>query len=435
MEDSTKKPVRLILIGAGNRGSTYTNLAIEQPELCQVVAVAEPRDFTRKKFAEKHKIAPENVFKCWKDIVNLPNKIEADAVLICTLDQYHEEPTIAFANLKYNILLEKPMALTEEQCERIHNAIKSNEVKYFIVCHVLRYTRLMRMVKSYIHDLNKIGKIVNIQHLEPVGAHHFTHSYVRGNWKNSKWSSPILMAKSCHDIDLIYHMVQPRDWKTKPVKCTSINSFGSLNHFKPENKPEGATDRCMTCPLEKKCAWSAKEYYYERNFKKGNLGWPVAVIVEDVTEENVLKALEEGPYGECVYNGQNDQLDNQVVTMTFDNGAIATFSMVAFTEAQCVRKTKIMGTEGEIQIDGEHGFHYFNFLTRESVDVDLSSEIPDTKIKGHGYADYFMFKSFIDAIKNNDESLLLSNGEETLHTHKLVFRAEEARAKGQTIYL
>lgn len=153
---------------------------------------------------------------------------------------------------------------------------------------------------------------------------------------------------------------------------TTISSAGSIKLFKPENKPKNATDRCMTCPEEQNCAWSAKEYYYERNFKKGNTGWPVQVVVEDPTEANLLKALQEGPYGECVFNGQNDQNDNQVVTMTFDCGAIATFSMVAFTEAQCVRMTRIMGTEGEITVNSETGFHYFNFLTRESVEIGIT---------------------------------------------------------------
>jgi predicted dehydrogenase len=207
------RPVRLILIGAGNRGNTYCELALERPDLCQVVAVAEPRDFTRSKFVEKYKISAANTFKSWKEIVALPTPIEADGILICTLDQYHLEPAIAFANLRYNILLEKPMSLTEKDCQQIYDAISQNQIKYFVVCHVLRYHRLWHKIKSYIHDLGKIGEIVNIQHLEPVGAHHYTHSYVRGNWKNSKWSSNILMAKSCHDIDLIYYMVQPRDFK------------------------------------------------------------------------------------------------------------------------------------------------------------------------------------------------------------------------------
>lgn len=206
----------------------------------------------------------------------------------------------------------------------------------------------------------------------------------------------------------------------------------------------------MKCPsdVEQKCPWSAKKYYYERYFKNGHTGWPVQVVVEDPTEENQLKALEEGPYGECVYNGQNDQNDNQVVTMEFNNGASATMTMIAFTEAQCERKTRIMGTLGEIEITDEYGFKYFDFLARKSEYIDLKvyqysklilikkqGEIPKTDMKGHGYADYFMFKAFIESIKNNDNSQLLSDGEEAYLTHKLVFRAEEARLKRTTIHL
>lgn len=214
MDKILDRPVRIIVIGAGNRGNVYSSLALERPDLCTIVAVAEPREFTRTKFVEKYKITPENVFETWKDIVSLPaeKRIDADCVIVAVQDQYHADPAIAFAKLKYDILLEKPMALYEEDCEKIYKSAKDNNVRLG-VCHVLRYTRQAQKVKEYIYDSNKIGKIVNIQHMEPVGAYHFCHSYVRGNWKSSKWSSSMLMAKSCHDIDWIYYMMQPRNYK------------------------------------------------------------------------------------------------------------------------------------------------------------------------------------------------------------------------------
>jgi len=348
-------------------------------------------------------------------------------VVICTQDQMHVEPAVAFAQLKFNILLEKPMAISEEGCNKIIQAVEENGVM-FAVCHVLRYSIYTQALKQIINS-GAIGNIINIQHMEPVGYFHYAHSYVRGNWNNEKKSSPMLLAKSCHDIDWLSYVMQPH-------KVVKVSSFGSLMHCRKENKPKEAASRCLDCPqsIEENCCYSAKKIYLDL-VKQGETGWPVKIIVpsgEEPTIENVTDALRKGPYGKCIYESDNDVVDNQVVNLQFDNGATCNFTMIAYTKEICERKTRIYGTKGEIEVIGNEIKH-FDFLTQTMKEINPYNSLPKTYLTGHGFADYYLMKYFIDAVGLNDPSLLLSNARETLNSHLLVFEAEKSRHTNQVI--
>uniref|UniRef100_A0A6B2L7L8 Gfo/Idh/MocA-like oxidoreductase N-terminal domain-containing protein n=1 Tax=Arcella intermedia TaxID=1963864 RepID=A0A6B2L7L8_9EUKA len=303
--------------------------------------------------AAKYAIPPENQFSDWKQI---DAKI-ADAVVIATQDKMHSEPAVHFSNLGYHVLLEKPMATTEGECRRIYEALKANKT-IFAIGHVLRYTPLNLKIKGIVES-GVLGDIINIQHLEPVGNFHFAHSYVRGNWRKESESSFSLLAKSCHDIDWILWMMNK--------ECVKVSSFGSLKHFTKANKPEGATDRCLSCPVEAECAYSAKKIYLD-TIKRGHTGWPVKILTDSTpTEATVLEALQNGPYGRCVYECDNDVADNQVVNFCFADGSTASFTMVAFSEEICVRKTRIFGSKGELEVSHPNNLHtsptHFSFIT------------------------------------------------------------------------
>jgi len=408
-----KRRITIVIVGAGNRGQVYARYAKEHPEFCQVVAVAEPRDFTRNMMAQTYQIPPENVFKDWKEVANLGKKL-SDAVVITTQDRMHAEPAITFANMGYHILLEKPMSVTEKECIAITEAIQKNGV-VFAVGHVLRYTPYSRKIKELLTS-GAIGQIVSMQHLEPVGFWHFAHSYVRGNWRREDESSFTLMAKSCHDIDWISYMM--------PTKCVKVSSFGSLNHFKKENKPKGAGSRCLDCAVESDCPYSAKKIYLDK-INQGFTGWPVFVLAEQPTVETITEALKTGPYGRCVYECDNDVVDNQVVSMQFEGGLTATFSMIAFTEEICVRKTKIFGTLGELTGDGGHSVSIFDFRTKKTTVIH--PEDKKSSLGGHGNADYYLMRSFVDATSSDDPAKILSDATETLRSHLVVFAAEKSR--------
>jgi len=424
MATTTNKVVTIIIVGAGQRGNAYSSYSLDFPEKLKVIGVAEPRKHYRESLKQQYSIPNENVFSSWEELAEQKRKI-ADAVVISTPDKIHKDPAIAFANLKYHILLEKPMATTREDCEAITFSCKQNNV-ILAVGHVLRYTPTNKKIKELIQT-GIIGDLVNIQHLEPIGFFHFAHSYVRGNWRRQNESTFSLMAKCCHDVDLI------RYWMG--CKCLQISSFGSLNHFKSDKKPNGASSKCIDCSVESTCAYSAKKIYLEPLIKYGHKSWPVSVITEVPDIESVTHALTTGPYGRCVYECDNDVVDNQVVNMNFEGGKTATLSMVAFTELICERQTRIFGTLGEINCsDSIHVSHY-DFLTRQRKVYDCHNPNIKSRLIGHGGADFYLMDAFVNAVQQNNQNLVLTGPDDALNSHLLVFAAEESRVKQKIISL
>ena len=219
-------------------------------------------------------------------------------------------------------------------------------------------------------------------------------------------------------------------------RCTHISSFGSLRHFKSECKPPGAGSRYLDCAVESTCPYSAKSMYLDL-VESGHQGWPVDVIVNgEPTPASVRQALEEGPYGRCVYECDNDVVDNQVVNMQFEDGSTASFSMIAFTKEQCVRKTRIFGSHGAIQGDGIDTIECHNFLTGETVNhvVEMGSHL-QTSLTNHGFGDYYVIHDFINAVSHGDQSFILSGTDEALESHLMVFRAEQSRHESSVVSL
>jgi predicted dehydrogenase len=411
-------PIRIVVVGAGSRGSGYASYARQHPDHLQIVGVAEPRDFYRERIADDYDVPFDNVCTDWRELAGRPRL--ADAVIIATQDAMHVEPAIAFAEQGYHILLEKPMAPTAEECRRIVAAAKRNNI-IFAVCHVMRYTTYTQQLKALL-DAGRVGSIVSIQHLEPVGYWHQAHSFVRGNWRNEAESSSMLLAKSCHDLDwLRYLMNQP---------CVQVSSFGNLRHFRPEERPEGAADRCLDCPVEPVCPYSAVKIYLGR-VERGETGWPVNVLTTDLTREGVTQALRTGPYGRCVYNCDNDVVDHQVVNMLFANGATASFTMTAFTTHRN-RETHIFGTHGEIYGNGAT-IEIRDFVTDQTEVIETNRTTDGSILTGHGGGDYGIMQRFVEAVATNDPSIVLSGPDETLETHLMVFAAETARREGKVV--
>ena len=410
------RTVKLIIAGAGDRGTEYSQLAVANTAAI-VVGVADPREFYRSRIARMHDISAENVFADWREITT--REKFADAIVIATQDRDHVEPAIAFGEMGYHMLLEKPMAPNPTDCRSIIRAAIDNKI-IFAVCHVLRYTPYTQKIKAMI-DSGLIGEVVCIQHHEPVGYWHQAHSFVRGNWSNEAKGSPMLLAKSCHDLDWIRYMMGAR--------CLKVHSFGSLHHFRKENQPEGAAARCVDCSVESQCPYSAKKIYLGR-LAAGHTDWPVDVLAEQVTTESITEAITAGPYGRCVYECDNDVVDNQVVNMFFEGGKTANFVMTAFNRGGG-RKTRIFGTRGSIESD-DSKIERFDFLTDQTDVTELN--ITDASIlDGHAGGDKGLFDSFVSALVDNDPTKILSGPQETLETHMMVFAAEQARRENRVV--
>jgi predicted dehydrogenase len=405
--------VTLAVAGAGDRGTGYAAWALDHPDRARVVAVAEPRDVRRERFAAAHRL--DHVYRDWRELAAVGRV--ADAVVIATQDALHLEPALAFAELGYHILLEKPVAPSEADCRRIVAAVRQAGV-LFAVGHVMRYTRYTRTVKALL-DAGRLGRVVSVQHLEPVGFWHYAHSFVRGNWRNSEQSTFMLLAKSCHDLDWLQHVIG------RPIH--RVASFGTLTHFTPDNRPQGAADRCLDCAVEPTCAYSAKRFYFHL-LHSGRHGWPLRVVVDEPTDAALTAALRDGPYGRCVFACDNDVVDHQVVALEFEGGLTGTFTMTGFTEGGLHRQTRIFGTEGELIGDGET-IRVYDFRTGAAEVIDAGGG----STAGHGGGDAALMDAFVRAVATGDARHILSGPEETLRSHLAVFAAERARRAGTVV--
>jgi predicted dehydrogenase len=406
-------PVSVIVIGAGQRGAGYARWARRNPDRASVVAVAEPGEARRARLAAEHGIAAGNAVADWRQLADRGRL--ADAVLICTQDRMHAEPAEAFAALGYHILLEKPMAPDEAGCRRIVTAVEKAGVM-LAVGHVMRYTPYTRAVKEVV-DSGQLGDIMSVQHLEPVGFWHHAHSYVRGNWRRGDLAASMLMAKSCHDLDWLQYILG-----RVPLR---VSSFGSLAHFTAAGRPEGAADRCVTCPAEPGCPYSAPRFYGDL-LERGGHGWPLSVVIDDFTPAALDGALRDGPYGRCVYACDNDVVDHQVVALEFPGATTATFTMTAFSQA-APRSTRLFGTRAELAGDGQV-LRVYDFLARSERLVTPAPE--PAAAEGHGGGDAGLMDAFTTAVATGRRELIKSGPRESLASHLAVFAAERARLNG-----
>jgi predicted dehydrogenase len=449
------QPLRILLFGAGNRGAdVYGPYALSHPDQLQFIAVAEPDPERRACFAAAHHIPPDLQFTGWEQAVRA-GKI-ADAVINATQDEDHHNSTIAALETGYDVLLEKPMATTLS--ETVHIVQTAQETgRILMVCHVLRYTDFFQKVKHILAS-GQLGQIVHIAHSENVAYFHMAHSYVRGNWRNLSHSAPMIVAKCCHDLDLLY-------WFTGE-QAETLSSIGNLRHFIPENAPPGAPDRCTDgCPASDTCPFYAPRIYLHNYPIKaavakahnpllravGRLtlsqpkladalgalvppvrtltryeGWPRNTITaQPDSDEAVLEALKTGPYGRCAYRCDNNVVDHQVVSLRYPSGATATLTMHGHSHEEG-RTLRIDGAQAtllgkfsysqawlEVHPHGPGKVERFTFPTV----VDNTS--------GHGGGDAGVMRAFVQALRGQHAPL--THAEDALESHILGFTAEAAR--------
>jgi len=414
------KTLTAILIGAGNRGTKYTNIMEQLGDKYKVVAVAEPIDSRRNYVREKHGIPEEMCFTDWKPLLAL-GKI-ADIAVICTMDQLHFEPAMEAVSHKYDILLEKPVSPDPAECLQIARFAAEQGVK-ILVCHVLRYTPLFITLKKLI-DQGRLGEIMSINHEECVGNVHQSHSFVRGNWGNSGRSSAMLLQKSCHDMDILQWLIGK--------KCKKVQSFGSLRYFREENAPEGAPEYCIEgCPKGETCPYNAVKLYLD---DKDN-GWFRTACTKDPapTDEMVENAIRTTQYGKCVYKCDNDVVDHQTVNMLFEDDVTVTFTMNAFNKGG--RFIHIMGTGGELRaaMDETTPITIFDFATGKTEEIPILAQ--DGINGGHGGGDEGIIESLYEYLQGTYQGCSVSDIAISVDNHLIVFAAEESRANNTVVDL
>ena len=454
-------PIRILLFGAGNRGAdAYGQYGLDHPDSVQFVAVAEPNQVRREKFAKAHHIPPDRQFTGWQEALSA-GKI-ADAIINATQDHMHHSSSLGALGAGYDMLLEKPIAPTlEETLDIVRATEKSGQM--LMICHVLRYTDFFQKVNTLLKS-GVLGQIINISQSENVSYFHMAHSYVRGNWRSAAESAPMILAKCCHDLDLLYWFLDE--------KVSQLSSVGNLRHYRVENAPKGAPQRCTDgCPAAEDCPYDARRIYLEsipikqavsqaRNpflgiagkltlntpkfarvlgkiippFQKLTeySGWPRSTITEyPESDQAVLEALRYGPYGRCVYHCDNDVVDHQVVSMTFESGITTTLTMHGHSHE-----------EGRtLRVDGSHATLLGKFTYSEAwLEIHPHTPAPIQRFTfptevdqtaGHGGGDAGLMQRFVEGI--NGEQIPLTSARDALESHLMAFAAEEARLENKTV--
>ena len=415
------KKIRFVLVGAGDRGTTYAELGAQHCPEFELVGVADP-DPERRAYIRRLFSLPEDAcFETWETLFQRPKF--ADAAIIATQDRMHVAPAMRAIELGYQLLLEKPVAPTPSECLLIADAAKRNGVQV-VVCHVLRFTPFFRLLKQLIDD-GRVGQIVNIVHVECVGNVHQSHSYVRGNWHRAEDSAPMILAKSCHDLDIVQWLLGER--------CVRLQSFGGLSYFRRSHMPAGAPEFCVQgCPVEADCPYSALKIYRDRAFPAFV---KTATGKHDPSDADIEHAITETDYGRCVFRCDNDVVDHQVVNLEYEDGATVSFTMSAFNRGG--RKIRIMGTKGEIFAQMSDDFvTLFDFATRQETRICISDAVKDESIRGgHGGGDRGIIRSFCRFLSGTYEGNSITDIGTSVENHLVAFAAEASRLDGGVVDL
>lgn len=395
--------MKFVVLGLGSRGGIYSDILMNKEENCEIVAVCDYKENKQREAIEKYGVKPENVFSNSEELF-AKGKI-ADALILASMDKDHYQQALKALELGYDLLLEKPMSPNEQECREII-ATAEKYGRKIAVCHVLRYAPFYSVLKGII-DSGEIGEVVTVSQTESVGYWHQAHSFVRGNWRNSDETSPMILQKCCHDFDILRWLVGS--------PCKKVSSFGSLTHFKKENMPDGAASRCIDCTI-KDCIYNAVDFY------KTHPEW-----FEFISngETDVEKGMTYLPAGRCVYQCDNNVVDHQVVNMQFENGATAQLTMTAFSEYM-KREIHVHGTKGEII--GDMGREILDIYVFKNGYRRVDIKEMGVELTGHGGGDILLVKEFVDYIKGGDK--IRTSAKVSLESHLMAFAAEKSRLSG-----
>ena len=416
------EPVTAVIVGGGHRAIIYGDYSLKHPDELKIVGIADPMAERREMAMKRYGFPAENCFASAQELAQRPKF--ADAVINGTMDHQHFETSVPLLERGYDMLLEKPFSVSEEEMQKLLAVIHRNGSKVMI-CHVLRYTPFYRAIKRRILS-GELGDIINIQMAEHVSYHHLSTSYVRGKWANSDvCKTSMLLAKSCHDIDIMM-------WLMGSVRPKTVTSAGSIFQFRPENAPKDAGTRCLVdCPLADSCRYSAKKLYFEHPNRWECYVWADLEHGENVTDEDRWNSLLKSPYGRCIYKCDNNVVDHQSVLVSFENGATGTHNMIGGS-ARSARIIHIIGTKGELE-----GVFEDNSLIVRTIDADEetgfrteSVDLSEAEAEGHGGGDDALTADFVRYIRTGEQSISCTAIDNSVAGHLTVFNADRSRENG-----
>lgn len=417
------KQFTVAIAGLGGRGyHTYAQYQHLHPDRMKIVALADIDAEKLRLCGEEFFVPEANRYNSAEEM--LKEEKLADVMIIATQDNQHKAHAIAALERGYDLLLEKPVAMTPEDCMEIERSSLEAE-RLVVVCHVLRYTAFFRQVKALI-DAGRIGKVVSLQATENVCYWHQAHSFVRGNWRSDLMETPMIVQKCCHDFDMISWLIGR--------SCVSVSSYGSLSYFNKKNAPTSSAERCCDCAVRESCPYDAHKIYFDNRdigfLGANNHAWPCDIVAEAPTAESLEEALRTGPYGKCVFRCDNNVVDHQVTNMLFEGGVTASLTMTGFT-AKNYREYKIFGTLGEIEANQKTNMVTLTRFGEEPVSYDILKLTDD--LSGHGGGDNRMMDEMFSALEGGRE--ISSSIRTSVRTHMMAFAAEKSRLKGGRVIL
>ncbi len=416
-------PVEVLMIGAGQRAHAYASYADLDPRAMDVVAVADPDGEARERLATRYAIPADARFTSVEVAIEAleAGAFRANAAINTTPDREHVATTLVLLAAGLDVLLEKPVGTSRDELETLVGAVARYPDAVTRVCHVLRYTSFYAQLRSIVQS-GLVGSLVAATHTERISYWHFAHSYVRGNWRRADTSSPLMLAKCCHDLDILA-------W-TLGVTFTEAIGAGARRFFNGESAPPGSTARCgPDCAVADTCIYNAETIYGI----EGDV-FPADVLERGGTRASRLAALVDSPYGRCVYHCDNDVPESETALFRTDTDLVIPLHISGHADRDC-RITRIDGTEGSIEA------RFFASGTRSSIDISFPDGREETwrvdaeaASSGHGGGDMGLVAEFIDAVRERD-----TEGGATIRSalpsHYAALAAEESRSTGTWVVL
>ncbi len=426
------KQIKCVLVGAGNRGKAYSDYSLKNPDEFEIIAVVEPNDIRRDEARERYGVKSENCFVSLDEFFS--KKIACDIVINATMDEIHYETARDIIEAGYAMLLEKPITASKDELLDLQSRAEKKGVSVF-VCHVLRYTPYFKAVKKIIDD-GGIGRILTMEMNEHVWVAHFIDSYVRGKWRSEAMcGSGFLLAKSCHDTDLIC-------WLNNAASPEYVTSEGSRSLFIPENAPKGATEFCYNCPHNDTCLYSAQKVHLEYDSMPFQTWADMNKPIDEITKEEKAEYLKTSVYGRCAFNAGGDIVDRQSIIVHFDNGAVASFTMVGGS-SKAGRRMYICGTHGELEGNLEEGTFAYRKFNRSEGTFGYDEEIIDVNAlihqnddySGHAGGDYAIIHDLVRYLNGDRSSHSITALKDSINSHLVVYAAEKSRKEHTAVKL
>lgn len=426
--------ITAIIVGAGHRAMAYASYAKTYPDKLKIVGIADPIEFRRQMVAKEYGLTPTQCFNTAEELA-AKGKL-ADAVINGTMDRQHVPTTLPLLEAGYDVLLEKPFAISEEEAKMLH-AVARKHSRKVMICHVLRYAPFYTEIKQLILN-GEIGKIINIQSSEHVSYHHVAACFIRGKWnRKDVCGSSALMAKCCHDLDLL-------TWYMSGVNPVKVVSFGGLHYFCQENAPENSGEYCLLdCPLEKTCLYSTRKHHIDHPVRWGAYVLAQIEHIENPSLEQREEFLKrkDNPYSKCVWKLDNNVVDRQSVMIEFADGVTATHNLVCGT-SRPMRKLHIVGASGELDgifDDGKFTIRHIDLrpgheYTETEVDVNISGDTSGA-LGDHGGGDMRLIEDFVSILEGRQPSISCTAIEDSLNGHLVGFGADRAMEENRIVLL